>query len=186
MPNEIKSHTYTSYSKTRFTVSTGGTRPLILLYSMTKSKQCLPERDTVHPAAVMGLIQKLQMKLISLCYWGSQIRQLQTEKAGQKHSPCTVEIDISCLFLHILMNWGKWQKLHREKIDKLHALWFVTKDYLHMVTFYSLSSPHIIPLLRDAEERYFHPERKQCQQFSHISKEWYRVTHSRIHQAHGN
>lgn len=70
------------------------------------------------------------------------------------------------------MIWGK-QKLQREKIDKLHAQWFMTKDYLHMITFYSLSTLHVNPALRTAEKRHFHLERKQYQEFSHFGKEWY-------------
>lgn len=72
------------------------------------------------------------------------------------------------------MMLGKLQKLQRKRLTSFMLyVWFMTKDYLHMVTFYSLSSPHISPSLRATKKRYFHLERKQDQQFSHFVKEWY-------------
>lgn len=67
MTNEIKSDTYTNYSKTRLTVRF--TRPLIQLKSLMKIKAAVHERDAVYLAEVMRLMtQKELMKFNGLCY----------------------------------------------------------------------------------------------------------------------
>lgn len=67
MTNEIKSDTYTNYSKTRLTVRF--TRPLIQLKSLMKIKEGINERDAVHLAEIMSLMtQKQVMKFNGLCY----------------------------------------------------------------------------------------------------------------------